>query len=161
MVAIRRAFLLALTIFCALAVAVPLPLLDQKDIQHRNAAIVFLRSRHAVHGAFEPVESYSHLLGGHRDGEEDAWAFAHQPGNGPVHMTMDGKEKNFYVTTKIPSTSQLGRKWNLSWRDNPRDAYALWHIHRKGHKLLRLDRWPVGGNTPQEYTLQSILERVR
>lgn len=160
MVAIRRILVLCILHCVAEQVVAPQPQLSRKQKKHYQASLRFLRSVHGVEASYHPTEYLPHLAPAHPNIDADAWHFATTPGNGPVLWTMDSREENFFATTKIPSQSRLGSTWNLDWRDNPKDAYALWHIHPGGHKLLRLDLWPAGGHTVEDTTIDLILARM-
>ena len=105
MVGLLRAVVVSLTLFSTLAAAIPAPKLSGKQKKHYKAAATFLRMRHPVAADFEPVQYYSHLLHEHRNGEAHAWELAQTEHNGAVFVTQDGHDKNFFVTTKIPSGS--------------------------------------------------------
>lgn len=137
------------------------PRLNSKQKTQYEAHLRFLRSIHGAAHGFRPTEYLSHLLPAHPNIEEEAWQFARSSGNGPVLWTLDGKERNIFATTRLPSQSQLGSKWNLSWRDSPKDAYAFWQVKGSKHKLLRLDAWPTGANPAESTTIEWILERIR
>ncbi|SJX62655.1 uncharacterized protein SRS1_25028 [Sporisorium reilianum f. sp. reilianum] len=158
MIVFKRA--VALLLWLSLARCV-LSLIELKGEQRKHYE-ASLRFQHTLYApGHEPVEYLDHLLPAHPTIEADAWQFAGGPGNGAILLTMDGKGRNFFATTRIPTGTLLSRKWNLNWPGNTKDAYALWHIKKKQHKLLSLTLWPPGANPPQEETLESILERIR
>lgn len=156
-----------------MAFAVLQPELNSEQTPHHLAMNTYLRLSHAHIPQANNVEYYSHLLVAHPDAEAKAWDLAHTSGNGPVYVTSDGHGKNYFVTTQIRSNSHLGQEWNLNFRGNHRDAYALWHVKKRARtlkhlhaeridrKLLRLDLWPVGGMTQEQETLHQILDRIR
>jgi len=173
MVSTLRACIAVLGLAATLALAVLQPKLNSEQTPHHFAMDAYLRLSHAHIPHAKNVEFYPHLLAAHPNAEAKAWELAHTSGNGPVYVTSDGHDKNYFVTTKIPSNSRLGQEWNLNFRGNHRDAYVLWHLKKKARnlrhpraeridrKLLRLDVWPVGGMTQEQETLQQILARIR
>lgn len=158
--------LLCAVLLSAQVWAVLEPVLNNEQKRHYDAMKAHLQARYIGIPNAEGVSYYSHLLGAQPQAEEDAWEHATTEGHIPVFVTMDDQEKNFFVTTRIPSSSRLGQKWNLRFRHdaervNYHDAFALWHINKDGHKLLRLETWPEGAQFIGERPLEEYLRRVK
>lgn len=167
MVAIVRA--LSLLALAAVALAVPQPRLDSEALQHYEESHGYLSNRYPAmdQGSLALStrrEYYSHLLSGHTNGEEEAKLFSRSHPNGPVHVSYGARSRHAYVTTKIPYTSELGRKWGLGvptitddGERRYRDLYAFWKVDKRSPpKLLRLDAWLAGGATPQIMTWDQV-----
>jgi len=154
------AFTIVAALFCVWASALLEPELNSKQKHHYHASLDHLAAAHeGVPNGQDWLKYYSHLVVAHPDAEAKAWEHALLQGNGPVLVTMDGDD--IFATSKIPSGSRLGQRWNLDWRDNRRDAFAFWQIDRSGHKMLRLDVWPEGGLVQEQEPLEQVLTRLR
>lgn len=153
-----RACLAALLLLVASTLA-PQPNLTEMQSLHYFAMKDYLTRAHQHIPNAQQVEYYPHLIAAHPDLESDAWE--HAKSSCPIFITWDGQEKNAFVTSKIPSNSDLGRRWGLIFQERPVDAFALWHLRKGQKKLLRLDIWPVGGNVAERQPLRRLLERMK
>lgn len=145
MITMQRAFIFLL-LFSAITAVIAAPSeLDRKQRKHYAASKRFIRTTHGLPDHFDPIEHLDHLQPAHPRLEEDAWQLAQVAGNGPIHWTMDGSEKNFFATTRIASDSRLGARWNLNWRERPRDAYAFWHLKGGRWEALVASRYVADG----------------
>ncbi len=109
MITLQRAFIFLLLLSVITAVIAAPNELDRKQLKHYAASKRFIRTTYGIGEQFEPIEHLAHLRPAHPGLEEDAWQHARVAGNGPIHWTMDGAEKNFFATTRIASNSRLVR----------------------------------------------------
>ena len=150
--------------------AVTQPSLGSEARDHYDDSHQFIRSNYPQGEWPHPssrVEYYSHLLSGHSDAEREAWSLSQTHGYGPAYVSWGHRNRNAYVTTRIPHDSQLGRTWGFSapmidgeGNRQYKDIYAFWHVNNDRVKLMRLDAWKAGGQAPQILTWRNILGQI-
>ncbi|CCF52360.1 hypothetical protein NDA11_007265 [Ustilago hordei] len=89
-----------------------------------------------------------------------AWEHAYSQDKGSLYMNqVENHPKTIYTLTKIPQSSELGRKWGL---DNlSKNAYLFWEIKKnKEHKFLAAQTWSVGGLFVDGKKLQEVVEKA-
>lgn len=167
-----RATAICFLLLSALVSAVTQPNLGSEALNHYESSHAYISSRYPQgipppHPSWR-VEYYSHLLAGHSTAERDAWRLSQTQGYGPVHVSYGHRAHTAYVTTKIPRGSDLGGRWGLNHavvdgegRRSYKDLYAFWKMDQSGVKLMRLDAWKEGGQTPQILTWDAVRGLIR
>ncbi|CBQ72821.1 conserved hypothetical Ustilago-specific protein [Sporisorium reilianum SRZ2] len=136
---------------------------QDKDLSAWLAAKQHLNDAHdAMTGAF--AQPYNHLIDMNEEEEGHAWRYSQEAGNGPFYFTGKRNDRKYvYILTKVPGTSELGRRWGLDDQQPTKNAFLFWKVKAKDKKakLLGFEFRAAGAPTLPSKTLDEVIQSAK
>ncbi|SJX62656.1 uncharacterized protein SRS1_16553 [Sporisorium reilianum f. sp. reilianum] len=133
---------------------------ERQDLGAWLAAERHLNVAHAaMTGEF--AQPYDHLIDMNEEKEGHAWRYSQEADNGPFFFAGKRDDRKYvYILTKVPGTSELGRRWGLDHQQPTKNAFLFWKVKAKDKKakLLGFEFRAAGAPTLPSKTLDEVIQ---